>query len=326
MQSENRKRVDLVLRAMLAMQRRAWEQGVAAQALLELDETDLVVLLARDAVVNQTEDGRLGLNGDSKPVVDPGANGEPVLFAARVTGDPSFADASRRMAEYLLERAPHSPDGTIYHNLDEPLIWVDGYYMVPPFLAVAGYPAEAVRQIEGFRRALWDKDAHLFHHIWDEERQSYRRPQHWGVGNGWAAAGMTRVLAALPATVNDDKTRIAGYIRETLDGCIERMRPDGLFHDTLDDPASFVETNTGQMLAYVIYRSVQHGWLPQGYLESAARMRHAAIGRVDEMGLVHGVCGAPNFDRSGIATEGQAFHILMEVAFAKLETATDRGN
>ena len=40
-----------VIQAMLAMQRRAWEQGVAAQALLELGETDLVILLARDAIV-----------------------------------------------------------------------------------------------------------------------------------------------------------------------------------------------------------------------------------------------------------------------------------
>jgi hypothetical protein len=31
------------------MQRAAWEQGVAAQALLELGDTDLVILMAREA-------------------------------------------------------------------------------------------------------------------------------------------------------------------------------------------------------------------------------------------------------------------------------------
>src|SRR5512144_1352394 len=67
--------------AMLAMQRRAWEQGVASQALLELGERDLVVLFAKDAIVNQAKDGRLGLNGDRGPVCDPASNGEPVLFA-----------------------------------------------------------------------------------------------------------------------------------------------------------------------------------------------------------------------------------------------------
>jgi len=226
------------------------------------------------------------------------------------------------MAEYMLERAPRSPDGTIYHNMGEPLIWVDGYYMLPPFLAVAGYPSEAVRQIEGLRRVLWNPGERLFHHIWDEEHHSFKRPQHWGVGNGWAAAGMTRVVAALPDDKEDDKVRLAGYVRETIDGCLERMRPDGLFHDTLDDAGSFVETNTGQMLAYAIFRGVRAGWLPRNYLERAERLRQAAIGKVDAIGLVRDVCGAPNFDRPGTAVEGQAFHILMEAAYDDMQASS----
>ena len=85
-----------VTTAMLAMQRRAWEQGTAAQALLEQGETDLVVLFAKDAIVNQAKDGRLGLNGDQAPVTDPASNGEPVLAAYRTTGDPAFKAAAER--------------------------------------------------------------------------------------------------------------------------------------------------------------------------------------------------------------------------------------
>ena len=314
MRDVDRKRVGAVARAMLAMQRRAWEQGVAAQALLELGETDLVLLLARDAVVNQAEDGRLGLNGDRRPVADPAANGEAVLFAAGTTGDPALADAGRRMADYLLTRAPRSLDGTIYHNEGEPSIWVDAFYMVPPFLAIAGHPIEAVRQVEGIRRALWDPEAHLFHHVWDEGKHAFTRSQHWGVGNGWAAAGMARVISALPGEMAREKARIAGYARETLDGCLAWLRPDGLFHDILDDATTFEETNAAQMLAYTTFRGVTEGWLAPRYRDDAERMRRAAIARVDATGLVHGVCGAPNFDRSGTAVEGQAFHILMESA------------
>ncbi len=39
-----------VINAMMVSQRRTWEQGVASQALLELGEKDLVVLMAKDAV------------------------------------------------------------------------------------------------------------------------------------------------------------------------------------------------------------------------------------------------------------------------------------
>jgi rhamnogalacturonyl hydrolase YesR len=313
---DDRQRVYTVVRAMLAMQRRAWEQGVAGQALLELGESDLVVLLAKDAVVNQAEDGRLGLNGDLVPVADPAANGEPVLFAARVTGDPDLAEAARRMAAYLLEQAPRGADGTIYHNLGASRHWIDSLSMSPPFLAVAGYPAEAVRQVEGLRRALWNPEACLFRHIWDEAAQRFERPAHWSGGNGWAAAGLARVIAALPASMADDQRRLACYLREMLDGCLVWLRPDGLFHDVLDDPATFVETNAGQMLASAIYRSVAGGWLDHRYLAAAERMRQASVAKVDRFGIVHGACSTPRFDRPGTSVEAQAFHILMEVTRA----------
>jgi unsaturated rhamnogalacturonyl hydrolase len=68
------------------------------------------------------------------------------------------------------------------------------------------------------------------------------------------------------------------------------------------------------MLSYSIYRGVDGGWLDEGYLKHADRMREAVYEKVDEAGLVQGVCGAPNFDRPGTATEGQAFFLLMEAA------------
>lgn len=97
------------------------------------------------------------------------------------------------MAQYLVQTAPRNPDGTLYHNQGEPWIWVDAFYMAPSFLAVAGYNSEAVWQVEGFRRALWNPQARLFHHIWDAERRAFSRDQHWSVGNGWAVSGMARV-------------------------------------------------------------------------------------------------------------------------------------
>lgn len=312
-------RIKKVLQAMLAMQRRAWEQGVAAQALLELGESQWTVLLAKDAVVNQLKDGRLGLNEGKGPVADPAANGEPVLFAARLTGDPRLQKAAERMLEFLLYKAPRTRNGIIYHNQIENMIWVDAFYMVPPFLAVAGQPAEAVKQISGYRQILRDPAKKLYYHIWDEDRQAFERKLLWGVGNGWAAAGMARVIRALPPEMLSEKEEISAFVRELLDACLIYQRPDGLFHDILDDPNSFVETNAAQMLSYTIYRGVQGGWLARSYLESADRMREAAYRQVDEFGLVQGVCGAPNFNHPGTATEGQAFFLLMEAAYADLQ-------
>lgn len=312
MQSESL--VNRVKLAMLTIQRMSWEQGVAAQALLELGEIDLVVLMAREAALRQLPDGRLAGVGSEVAVTDPASNGVPVLYAARYTGDPALKAAAQRMLDYLMRTAPRTAEGVLHHRTDVQQVWVDAYYMAPPFLAVAGEPQEAVRQVEGMRALLWDPQKKLFSHIWDERTHDFARRAFWGVGNGWAAAGMARVIHALPPAMAAEKNRLAGYVRELLDGCLAYITPAGLFHNVVDDPNSFVEVNLAQMLAYTIYRGVAGGWLDRAYLPQADQMRHAAHQKVDEYGLVRDICGSPDFDHPGTAAEGQAFFLLMEAA------------
>jgi unsaturated rhamnogalacturonyl hydrolase len=312
MQSESN--VNRVKLAMLALQREPWEQGVAAQALLELGEIDLAVVMARGAVLRQSPDGRLAEVGPGHDVTDPAANGVPVLYAARYTGEAIFQQAVQRMLDYLLVAAPRTSGGVLHHVLFAPQVWVDSFYMAPPFLAVAGHPQEAIQQVEGMRALLWNPAASLYSHKWDEAQKDFARRDFWGVGNGWAAAGMARVIHALPGELEADRARLARYTREVIEGCLVHLRPDGLFHDILDDPETFVETNLSQMLAYSIYRGVAGGWLPNSFLTYADRMRAAAHRQVGEDGLVRGVCGSPTFDHPGVAVEGQAFYLLMEAA------------
>jgi rhamnogalacturonyl hydrolase YesR len=306
--------VEKVKRAMLTMQRDAWEQGVAAQALLESGESDLVVLMAKEAVVRQIEDGRLAVISCWEGVTDPAANGEAVLFAAKITGDAKLRQAAEKMLEYLLRKAPRRQDGTLYHVANKPQVWVDSMYMAPPFLAVAGQPKEAVKQVEGIRRLLWNPEKKLFSHIWDDSKNDFFRKDFWGVGNGWAAAGMTRIIQALPKDMGEEKKQLVKYVHEVVDGCLAHERQDALFHDVVDNPRTFVETNLAQMLAYTIYQGVSGGWLTASYLKQADRMRESARKKVDDFGYVQGVCGSPNFESAGTATEGQAFFLLMEAA------------
>jgi unsaturated rhamnogalacturonyl hydrolase len=310
--------IEKVKLAMLTMQRQAWEQGVAAQALLELGEEELVVLMAKEAVIRISDDGRLGQVCDNHGVTDPGANGEAVLYAACKSADPRFKAGADRMLDYFLHKAPRRKDGTFYHIDDKPQVWIDSMYMAPPFLAVAGRPEEAMRQIEGFRKLLWDGRKKLFSHIWDDAKNNFGRKDFWGVGNGWAAAGMTRVLRALPERMSAEKKRLQTYIRDVLDGCLACQRPDGLFHDVVDNPKTFVEVNLAQIMAYTIYRGIRGGWIGPAYRARADKMRAAARSKVDGLGLVQDVCGSPTFEAPGTATEGQAFFLLMEAAHRDL--------
>jgi unsaturated rhamnogalacturonyl hydrolase len=79
---------------------------------------------------------------------------------------------------------------------------------------------------------------------------------------------------------------LTGYIEEIITGALPYLRDDGLFHDVLNDPSSFIETNVGQMLAYVIYKGVSAGYLSSSYLGPAHKMKKATEKKVDEFGLV----------------------------------------
>jgi unsaturated rhamnogalacturonyl hydrolase len=300
--------------AMLSMQRATWEQGVAMQAMLETGESELVILMAKEAVLRQSADGRLAMLGEEFALSDAASPGEAVLWAARKTGDTALMSGFNKMVDYIVNKAPRTTDGIIYHFSNTPQIWSDIIYMLPPFLAAAGRYDEAIRQIEGARGYLWDPDKKLLSHMWDCDKKKFVRKDCWGVGNGWSAAGMTRVIRALPDSMEAEKKKLAGFANDIINGCIAHLREDGLFHNIVDDPRSFVETNLSQMIAYSIYRGIQGGWIDQSYKQKADRMRAAAHSKVDHLGLVQGVCGSPEFDHPGTATEGQAFFLLMEVA------------
>jgi rhamnogalacturonyl hydrolase YesR len=310
-------RLEKVARAALSMQRHSWEQGILAQAFLDMKDRERVVLMAKSAIVEKAADGRLAAIGGG--VTDPAMGGTAYWRAGEMTGDPQMRQAVQGLLDFVLHKAPRAADGTCYHVANAPEMWSDSYYTTPPFLAATGHFDEAILQIEGLRKRLWSPEKKLLSHIWDDGRRQFKHQAFWGVGNGWAAAGITRVIAALPASREADRGRLVAFLKELLDGCLAHQRPDGLFHDVVDAPESFVETNLGQMLAFGIYTGVTGGWLPASYVPAADRMRAAARAKVDQYGFVQGVCGAPRFDSAGVATEGQAFFLMMEVAGAKVE-------
>jgi rhamnogalacturonyl hydrolase YesR len=309
-----------VTTAMLTMQRATWEQGVAAQAFLELGDDKMVYLLAKDAAIRQGRDGRLGLVQQDPGATDPAANGEPVLYAARISGDPELIEAGKKMIDYMLNKVPRSKEGIIYHQIKGNDFWIDSMYMCPPFLSAAGHPDVAIIQIEGYRKYLWNPEKKLYHHMWNDELKEFKNAKFWGVGNGWALAGIARVIDSLPKEMSKEKDRLISYVKEHIDGCLSFMRTDGLFHNLVDQPESFVETNLSQMTAYTIFRGITSGWLPsEKYLEKAKFMRQAVHAKVDKNGFVQGVAGYPGFQTPSRATEGQAFFLLMEAAWSKIQ-------
>lgn len=318
--TESARQIEKATAAAMAMQRRDWEQGILAQAMVEAGDRQRAILLTRAAMVQQTPDRRLGVVVSGSPT-DPSMGGCAYAKAAEWSGDAEIRQAVSGLLDWIRKGAPRNAEGILYHVFGAPEMWSDGFNCAPPFLAVMGYLDEALAQIEGYRKRLWNTEKKLLAHIWDDDKRQFRDGNFWGSGNGWAAAGLARVLRCLPNVRRQDRERLAAFAREIVDGCLQHQRPDGLFHDVVDQPATFVETNLAQMLAFSIYEGVAAGWLTASYRPHADRMRAAARLKMDADGYVQGACGAPNFNRSGISTEAQAFCIMMEAAGSKLDEA-----
>ncbi|MDA3850747.1 MAG: glycoside hydrolase family 88 protein [Spirochaetaceae bacterium] len=306
--------------ALLGMQRFSWEQGTASHYLMDAEKDEFIVQFAHDAVVRQLEDGRLAMMGEEGSCTDPASNGEAVLKAFELTGDPIYQQAHRKMLDFILFKAPRTQDGIIYHRLKETQLWVDSMYMIPPFLAKSGYPQKAFQEIHGLRLRLMDKATHLYGHIYDEEKKEFLREDKWGGGNGWTAAGFIRTLRFLPLSMKEERGILLKWFTELLDALLPWMRKDGFFHDIVDNLDSFIETNLSQMLAWSIFEAIKEKYIGAEYLEPAKKMWEAAKGKVDSHGYIQGVGGAPHFNTPGTSPEGQTFFLLTHLSFSRLSS------
>lgn len=314
-------KINRVKTALMTIQRFQWEQGVTAQALIELGGfRDEVIMLVKAAMERSKEDGRLGAMENNIAITDPACLGEPILYAIKETGDEKIQESLDKLLNYMLHTAPRNDEGIYYHLNIFNQFWVDAYYMAPPFLALTGHYDEAIKQIEGFRKYLWSSENKLFSHKWDDDAKKFEREVYWATGNGWAAAGMTRVIKALPESMSEDRDRLIGYVKEVIDGFVAYQREDGMFHDELDNPESFLEGTGGMMISYSIYRGIAAGWLDSSYVVYADKLKEAMNDRVDEFGFLHDVGGMPHFVSPGFSSEAQAFFLLMEAAARDLKS------
>ena len=308
------------LRAMLAMQRHPWEQGTCAQALYEADLPEYWLPMAHEAAVRRSRDGRLAMLGGGAAVSDPASAGEVCLRAAEQTGDPLCRAGADGMLDYLLHRAPRTPEGIICHNeiSHEPgftpfQLWIDGAYMVPPFLAVMGCLDEAARQLQGYADALLDPETGVFFHIYDAGGKRFVRRRRWATGNGWALMGIARVADAAAAAGRADlRDTFNALGRRVLDAMLRCQLPDGRFHDILDDSASFVDGTSAMMVSAVIFRRVLGGTLPEAYAERAELAYRTVLARMDAIGLIHEVAGCPDFAHEGTSAEAQAAFLMAD--------------
>ncbi len=169
----------------------------------------------------------------------------------------------RRHDEALLAPIRAAMDAVAAQPADESLLWendvhlrewawCDSLFMAPPTLARLYEATGDERYLKELDRRWWktvdylyDTEEHLFFRDsrYFDKREANGRKVFWSRGNGWVLGGLARVLQSLPKT-HPSRARYETLFVEMSTRIAELQRPDGLWHSSLLDPASYPQPET----------------------------------------------------------------------------------
>ncbi|KAJ7774838.1 Six-hairpin glycosidase [Mycena metata] len=282
----------------------SWELGTRAQSLLELYVPDFSVFSSTGlpppasvpsnttsaiapvfSIAHNIVSALKNSSGPAPLVAGDGAAGDPAAIGVAVllanwTGQGAsdgvnYAAAAQNQLEYLLNVVPHTSDGAISHRVAQVQLWSDSVYMVPPFLAYYGVLTgnttlltEAYNQIKLYRNYLRDTSAkNLWKHIVlgnNSADDGGNDEGHWSTGNGWAAAGMLRVIATMKnSPYNNDfssqQKDLASWVKEIHTAMYAHIDSTNIFTNYADQSVSstgqFYDTASTTLLASTVYRA-----------------------------------------------------------------------
>ena len=280
---------DLVLKVMEraeSLARGSWELGTVAEASLEFFDPGVSVFGS-----SPFPDGKIptlnvsnirGLRFAKRHIwtdrrelqEGSGAAGDPpsLGIASILIGQSEleYQEAAQRQLDFLLHSVPRWASGAISHRLKYAELWADFVYMVPPFLAYmavakndTGLLKEGIQQIRLYRNVLLAKTIRLdcpplWMHIVGPKNPDLG---FWCTSNGWAAAGVARVIATIQKSgivgqaFEADLADLVQYVKEILDGvhCVDTGN-DELLRNYLDDESWFREGAGTAALAATAYR------------------------------------------------------------------------
>ena len=177
----------------------------------------------------------------------------------------------RRYAEQIRTEAPRDAAGILCHPAcpGEERIWIDSAFAVTPFQLFAGlafgeeaYVEDAFQHTAKMVAVLRDPANGLLHQAknFSGELPGRITEDHWSRGNGWGIYGLTELACHLPANHPRRDEAVTLY-RDLLEACAKVRNGQGLWHQEMTEPRSYVETSGSALILYAIGAGLEAGVL-----------------------------------------------------------------
>ena len=154
-------------------------------------------------------------------------------------------------------------------------VWLDGIYMLQPFISRFAAMTGDKKQLALVNERLsWVASTLLapdgmYYHAANSAADVC--PFHWTRAMGWYGMAMVDVMEVLPEAYMDERK---AALKLFVDGMLKYQKPDGLWTNVADWPATETnrpETSGTAMIVYTILKGVRNGWLDESYREAAVR-------------------------------------------------------
>lgn len=156
--------------------------------------------------------------------------------------------------------------------------WCDALFMAPPVFAEYARLFHDPELLGYMDREFWATTDYLYSREdslyfrdsgYFDKREANGEKIFWGRGNAWVISGLARLLPLLPEAMKPPYEQL---FREMAERLIELQQPDGSWHASLLDPASYPvpETSSTGLIAYALWWGINQGYLPEAtYLPHA---------------------------------------------------------
>ncbi len=227
---------------------------------------------------------------------DCGAMGSGVIEVSRVDPRPAYLSYVEKASAFIRTKQARLEDHTLVRPHPQKwTLWADDLYMGVSFLSRLGQSPgnesaldDAVLQVTKFHHYLFDDGRGLMHHCW---YSSPPRPgiAYWGRANGWALLAQVDLLDRLPSG-HPVREGLLSLLRAHIAGIAKYQGANGLWHQLLDKPDSFLETSCSAMFTYAVARAVNRGYIGPEYASFARRGWEGVTSTIDENGNIRGIC------------------------------------